>query len=112
MWGEDQVVRARLLQAGGDGTSIVTDPYKPETSGLDPVREPADLVIMSSTTDEYHSEMSMVPGDPLYLNAMEATIDDAVEVRGVRVETFPPGRAWSKKKIRRRTPCTALSWTE
>jgi hypothetical protein len=75
----------------GDGTSIVTDPYKPETSGLDPVREPAELVVMSSATDEYHSEASMVPGDSLYLNALEAAGEDAAEVCEVRFETF---RAW------------------
>jgi len=72
----------------GDGTSIVTDPYEPEASGLDPVREPADLVVISSATDEYHSEISMIPGDPLCLNALEVTDQDAVEVCGVRFETL------------------------
>jgi L-ascorbate metabolism protein UlaG (beta-lactamase superfamily) len=72
----------------GDGTSIVTDPYSPEVSGLDPVREPADLVVMSSATDEYHSEAFMVPGDPSVLNALEVADRDDVEVGGVRFETF------------------------
>jgi L-ascorbate metabolism protein UlaG (beta-lactamase superfamily) len=71
-----------------DGVSVVTDPYKPEVSGLEPVREPADLVVMSSATDEYHSEASMIPGSPLRLNALEATGEEAVEVCGVRFETF------------------------
>src|SRR5215213_9011385 len=52
------------------------------------MREPADLVVMSSATDEYHSEASMIPGAPLCLNALEATGEDAVEVCGVRFETF------------------------
>ena len=30
----------------GAGISIVTDPYTPEVAGLDPVDEPADVVIM------------------------------------------------------------------
>ena len=71
-----------------DGVSVVTDPYKPEVSGLEPVHEPADLVVMSSATDEYHSEASMIPGSPLRLNALEATGEEAVEVCGVRFETF------------------------
>ena len=76
----------------GDNTSIVTDPYEPEVAGLDPVDEPADLVVVSSATDEYHSNARMVPGDPLYLNALEATREatgrDAVERAGVCFEGF------------------------
>jgi L-ascorbate metabolism protein UlaG (beta-lactamase superfamily) len=72
----------------GDGTSIVTDPYDPKVAGLDPVYEPADLVVVSSATDEYHSYARMVTGDPLYLNALEATGEESVEVGRVRFETF------------------------
>jgi L-ascorbate metabolism protein UlaG (beta-lactamase superfamily) len=38
----------------GEGVSIVTDPYTPEVAGLDPVDEPADVVVMSSATDRFH----------------------------------------------------------
>ena len=72
----------------GDGISIVTDPYEPAVAGLDPVDEPADLVVVSSETDDYHSNASMVPGDPLYLNALGAAGQDAVEMAGVRFEGF------------------------
>lgn len=72
----------------GDGTSIVTDPYDPKVAGLDAVYEPADLVVVSSATDEYHSYARMVTGDPLYLNALEATGEESVEVGRVRFETF------------------------
>jgi L-ascorbate metabolism protein UlaG (beta-lactamase superfamily) len=72
----------------GDGTSIVTDPYDPKVAGLDPIYEPADLVVVSSATDEYHSYARMVTGDPLYLNALEATGEESVEVGRVRFETF------------------------
>ena len=51
----------------GGGVSIVTDPYTPEVAGLDPVEEPADVVIMSSATDRFHSNAAMVPGDPKIL---------------------------------------------
>ena len=71
-----------------DGISIVTDPYTPEVSGLDPVSEPADLVIMSSDTDEYHSNESMIPGDPLRINALEIAQKGPVELGGVAFEAF------------------------
>jgi L-ascorbate metabolism protein UlaG (beta-lactamase superfamily) len=70
----------------GDGTSMVTDPYEPAVAGLDPVKEPADLVVVSSGTDEYHSNAGMVPGDPLYLNALD--VAGTVEMAGVRFEGF------------------------
>lgn len=72
----------------GDGTSVVTDPYEPAVAGLDPVDEPANLVVVSSETDQYHSNARMVPGDPLYLNALGATGQDAVEMAGVKFEGF------------------------
>jgi len=70
----------------GDGTSVVTDPYEPAVAGLGPVEEPADIVVVSSETDAYHSNARMVPGDPLHLNALAAT--DAVEMAGIRFEAF------------------------
>src|SRR3989337_1178566 len=45
----------------GDDIVIVTDPYTPEVAGLDPMDEPADVVVMSSATDRFHSDASMVP---------------------------------------------------
>lgn len=72
----------------GSGVSIVTDPCDPEVSGLLPVREPADVVVMSSATDEYHFHASMVLGEHLVLNALEVVDEDAVEVSGVRFEDF------------------------
>jgi L-ascorbate metabolism protein UlaG (beta-lactamase superfamily) len=73
----------------GDGTSIITDPYTPEVAGLDPVEEPADIVIMSSATDSFHSCASMVPGDPKVLNALEIARMGSVEVNGVVFEALP-----------------------
>src|SRR5215217_7286444 len=51
----------------GDSIAIVSDPYTPEVAGLNPVDEPADVVVMSSATDRFHSDASMVPGDPKIL---------------------------------------------
>ena len=46
----------------GDGLAVVTDPYTPDRSGFDPIDEPADVVIMSSATDDFHSDPSHVTG--------------------------------------------------
>jgi L-ascorbate metabolism protein UlaG (beta-lactamase superfamily) len=73
----------------GEGISIVTDPYTPEVAGLDPVEEPADVVIMSSATDRFHSNAAMVPGNPKVLNALEIARSGAVEVNGVVFEALP-----------------------
>ena len=70
------------------GISIVTDPYTPEVAGLDAVDEPADVVIMSSATDRFHSCSSMVPGDPRVLNALEIARTGPVEAGGVVFEAL------------------------
>lgn len=58
----------RLATAGG---VIVTDPYTPERAGLEPVREPADVVIISSTADRAHSNWRMINGQPEVVSALE-----------------------------------------
>ena len=73
----------------GDGISIVTDPYTPDVAGLDSVDEPADIVVMSSATDRFHSDSSMVPGDPKIVNALEISGRGPVEVNGVTLEALP-----------------------
>jgi len=67
----------------GDGVEIVTDPYTPEIAGYDPITEPADIVIMSSANDTFHSCATMVPGNPVVINALEIT-KTAAEVKGIR----------------------------
>src|SRR5207245_7251637 len=59
------------FRVSGDGVRIVTDPYTPEVAGLSPIREAADIVIMSSDDDPFHSDAGDVPGRPLVLNALE-----------------------------------------
>jgi L-ascorbate metabolism protein UlaG (beta-lactamase superfamily) len=73
----------------GDGIAIVTDPYTPEVAGLDPMDEPADVVVMSSATDRFHSDASMVPGNPEILNALQISARGPVEVNGVVFEALP-----------------------
>ena len=54
-----------------DGVRIVTDPYTPEVANLRPVPDEADIVIMSSNDDPFHSGASFVPGHPEVLDALE-----------------------------------------
>jgi L-ascorbate metabolism protein UlaG (beta-lactamase superfamily) len=70
--------------------SVVTDPYTPgAASGFDPIDEPADIVIMSSATDRFHSDPSHVRGDPTVVNALLDVPPDGLTVRGVPIRAFP-----------------------
>jgi L-ascorbate metabolism protein UlaG (beta-lactamase superfamily) len=73
-----------------DGLSVVTDPYTPGPGGsnFDPIDEPADLVIMSSATDAFHSDPGHVQGDPTVVNALELP-PEGREVLGLRIRPFP-----------------------
>ena len=71
-----------------DGLSIVTDPYTPGRSGFDPIGEPADIVIMSSATDDFHSDPSHVRGSPVIINALELP-PEGTTVRGIPIRGFP-----------------------
>jgi L-ascorbate metabolism protein UlaG (beta-lactamase superfamily) len=73
-----------------DGLAVITDPYTPgpQNSGFDPIDEPADIVIISSATDAFHSDPSHVRGDPTVLNALELPPEGA-EVRGLHIRPFP-----------------------
>ncbi len=69
--------------------SVVTDPYTPGASGFEPIDEPADLVIMSSATDRFHSDPSHVRGDPAVVNALLDVPPDGITMRGVPIRAFP-----------------------
>jgi hypothetical protein len=47
------------------------------------VELPADVVIMSSATDRFHSDASMVPDDPKFPNAREIASSEPVDANGV-----------------------------
>src|ERR1700712_4452647 len=70
-----------------DGIAVITDPYTPARSGFEPIREPADLVIMSSRTDDFHSDPSHIEGGPIVVNALELPPEGAV-VCGVPIRGF------------------------
>ncbi len=70
-----------------DGVRIVTDPYTPEDANLRGVPHDADVVIMSSDDDSFHSCGASVPGNPVVLNALElARAGGSQEAHGVRFD--------------------------
>jgi len=74
-----------------DGLAVVTDPYTPGPkpgSGFDPIDEPADIVIMSSSTDTFHSDPSHIRGDPVVIDALELP-PEGITVKGVPIRSFP-----------------------
>lgn len=54
-----------------DGTVVVTDPHNPATSGYKPYEKPADIVVISSSTDDFHNNESLIPGKHVVVNALE-----------------------------------------
>ncbi len=73
-----------------DGLAVVTDPYTPGPgrSGFDRIDEPADIVLMSSATDDFHSDPSHVLGEPAVVNTLELPTEGTL-VKGLRVRPFP-----------------------
>lgn len=74
------------IDSGYGGISIVTDPYTPEGAGLEAVRQPADVVLMSSALDEAHSNAAMIPGDPRVFNALDAVAEPREVLDGLWVQ--------------------------
>jgi L-ascorbate metabolism protein UlaG (beta-lactamase superfamily) len=54
-----------------DGTSVITDPYNPETAGYKTFTESSDIVIISSDNDSFHCRADLIPGNPIVINALE-----------------------------------------
>ena len=71
-----------------DDVALVTDPYTPGRSGFDPINEPADIVLMSSATDRFHSDPSHVRGAPVVVNTLELP-SEGIVVKGIPVRAFP-----------------------
>ncbi|MCE2523046.1 MAG: MBL fold metallo-hydrolase [Rhodobacteraceae bacterium] len=57
-----------------DGVRIVTDPYDPDKAGFKPFPDPADIVIKSSSSDDFHDNDHLVP------KKAGADVIDALEV--------------------------------
>jgi len=63
--------QAAFAVKSSDGTTIITDPYTPETAGYVPILEPADVVITSSDNDSFHCRADLIKGNPVAINALE-----------------------------------------
>ncbi len=72
----------------GDGLTVVTDPFTPAISHFDPINEPADIVLMSSATDDFHCDASHVTGSPVVVNTLVLP-PEGVTVKGLKVTSFP-----------------------
>lgn len=83
------------FRLAADGLVLVTDPYTPGPghSGFDRIDEPADIVLMSSATDDFHSDPSHVLGAPTVVNTLDLPPEGTV-VKGVPVRSF---RAYESK---------------
>lgn len=80
--------QASFRVTASDGTSIVTDPYTPETAGYPPVADAADIVVISSDNDSFHCRADLIPGNPTVINALALARDG-----GARTERGIPFRA-------------------
>ena len=74
----------------GDGLSVITDPYTPGpgNSQFEPINEPADIVLMSSDSDSFHSDPSHITGDPTVINTLDIPLAGQ-SVDGLFVHAFP-----------------------
>lgn len=72
-----------------DGLAVVTDPYTPgpAVSNFAPINEPADIVVMSSAIDSFHSDPSHVLGEPVVVDAVKVP-PEGLEVRGMRIHAY------------------------
>ena len=89
------------FRLAADGLVLVTDPYTPGPghSGFDRIDEPADIVLMSSATDDFHSDPSHVLGGPTVVNTLDLPPGGTV-VKGVPVRSF---RAYESRTFDYRT---------
>ncbi|MBL8116215.1 MAG: MBL fold metallo-hydrolase [Anaerolineae bacterium] len=61
---------ASFIITAQNGTTIITDPYTPETSGYLPIPDSPDIVIISSDNDTFHCRADLIPGSPIIMNAL------------------------------------------
>jgi len=86
------------LEAGG--TSVITDPFTPETSGLRCVTDTATYVVRSSTDDDFHCNAAMIGGEPTVLDAPALVACGPFAVDGLRVTAFSAMESLDKDEPR------------
>ncbi len=72
-----------------EGPSIITDPYTPDAVGYAPIKDAADLVLISSNDDDAHCRADLVSGDPVVVNTLEtARGGGSADVLGIRIRAI------------------------
>lgn len=76
-----------------NGPVVITDPYTPEGVGYPPIRDAADLVLISSDDDDAHCRADLIAGRdngaPSVLNALKiAQTGGEAEALGLRVQAI------------------------
>ena len=75
---------ASFIVTASDGTSVITDPYTPETSGYQAIPDQPDIVVTSSLNDSFHDRSDLIGGNPVKMNMLEVARDSGeIEIRGV-----------------------------
>lgn len=69
-----------------NGPRIITDPYTPEGVGYAPIRDSADLVLISSDDDDAHCRADLISGAPEVVNALSvAQNGGSTAARGIEI---------------------------
>lgn len=80
---------ASFRLTASDGTSLITDPYTPETAGYLPVSEPTDIVVVSSDNDKFHCRADLIPGSPAVINALTLAREGGhTTVKGIEIRAI------------------------
>lgn len=80
---------ASFLITANNGTTIITDPYTPETAGYLPIPDAPDVVIISSDNDSFHCRADLIPGSPLVINALQLAQEDGhVTQKGIAFQAI------------------------
>ncbi|MXX81929.1 MAG: MBL fold metallo-hydrolase [Chloroflexi bacterium] len=80
---------AAFIVTASDGTSVITDPYTPETSGYQPIPDHPDIVVTSSLNDSFHDRSDLIGGDPARINMLEvARAGGSVDCKGLAFQAI------------------------
>lgn len=80
---------ASFLVTADDGTTIITDPYTPETSGYKPIPDAPDIVVISSDNDLFHCRADLIQGNPIVINALTVAQNGGLRTeKGIDIHTI------------------------
>ncbi len=80
---------AAFIVTASNGTSVITDPYTPETSGYQPIPDHPDIVVTSSLNDSFHDRSDLIGGDPSRINLLEvARTSGSIQRKGITFQAI------------------------